>query len=62
MVRFIERKSGIPSRMINGLSLKRSFCTFMVPEKDAQSVVSKLNKRVTHEGQGTVSVMLDKKS
>ena len=44
---FIEKKADIPGRLINNLMLYGHYCTFTVPEKDAGSVVKKLNQRVT---------------
>ncbi|MCM8530121.1 MAG: DEAD/DEAH box helicase [Lentisphaeraceae bacterium] len=46
IIQFIEKKSGIPNRLINGLNLKRDYCTFKVPTKDAEAVINKLNRRV----------------
>ena len=46
IILFIERKSGLPGRLINNLNLRREYCTFTVPSKDADSVIDKLNRRV----------------
>ncbi|MCM8525468.1 MAG: DEAD/DEAH box helicase [Lentisphaeraceae bacterium] len=46
IIEFIEKKSGVPSRVINGLNLRRDYCTFKVPTKDADTVIDKLNRRV----------------
>lgn len=46
IILFIEKKSGLPGRLINNLNLKREFCTFTVPTKDAEGVIDKLNRRV----------------
>ena len=37
LISFIERKSGLPGRFINGLHLKRRYCTFTVPARDASA-------------------------
>ena len=46
IIAFIEKKSGIPNRLINNLNLRREYCTFTVPTKDADGVIDKLNRRV----------------
>ena len=45
IVQFIEQKSGLSGRFINGLNIKRHFCTFSVPASNAGDVVDKLNRR-----------------
>lgn len=45
LIPFIEKKGGVSGRVINNLKIKRHFCTFQVPAKDAKDIVSKLNKR-----------------
>ena len=46
IIQFIEKKSGIPARLINNLSLRRDYCTFAVPTKDSEEIIDKLNRRV----------------
>ena len=49
LIPFIEKKGGVSGRFINNLKIKRHFCTFQVPAKDAKDIVSKLNKRCETE-------------
>ncbi len=46
IIEFIEKKSGVPARIINNLNLRRDFCLFTVPTKDAEEVIEKLNSRI----------------
>ncbi|MCH2206474.1 MAG: DEAD/DEAH box helicase [Lentisphaerales bacterium] len=49
LIPFIEKKGGVPGRNINNLKIKRHFCTFQVPAKDAKEIVNSLNKRCETE-------------
>ncbi|MCM8531576.1 MAG: DEAD/DEAH box helicase [Lentisphaeraceae bacterium] len=49
LIPFIEKKGGVAGRSINNLRIKRHFCTFSVPTKDAKAIVASFNKRCETE-------------
>jgi len=61
IIAFIEKKSGLPGRLINNLNLRREYCTFQVPTKDAEGVIDKLNRRVASKDSRPMARVYDER-